>query len=54
MQTASTFDIFIFDAAVGYEAHLNNKQKGGPPKEAKPVTDDKMLQALENFKKGKK
>jgi hypothetical protein len=52
---ATTWDIFIFDAAIGYEAHLNRKNnKNAPPEEAKPVTDERMLKAFEEFKKGKK
>lgn len=54
MQTATTFDVFILDAAIGYEAFVNDKHKQAKlPKEAKPVTDEKMLQALEEFKKKK-
>jgi hypothetical protein len=55
MRDATTFDFFILEAAVGYEAFINQKQtKGTVPKEAKPVTDENMLKALEEFKKKNK
>ncbi len=58
MSRASTFDIFIMDAAITYENHKNEQAmaKHNPESistENKPVTDESVLAAFEQFKKGK-
>ena len=54
MSRASTFDIFIMDVALTYEQHMHDKtmkQYNTPQTvETKPVTDEKVLDALKKFK----
>lgn len=58
MNRASTFDVFIMDAAITYENYKNEQSmaKHDPQsvsKENKPVTDESVLAAFEQFKQGK-
>jgi len=54
---ANTFDVFIMDAAITYENHMQEKAyKKHNPKPGdfsnQPVEDEKMLDALKKFKEG--
>ena len=55
---ANTFDVFIMDAAITYENHMQEKaykkhHPGAGDFSSKPVEDDKMLAALQKFKEGR-
>lgn len=58
MNRASTWDIFIMDAAITYENYKNEQAmaKHNPQSishENKPVTDESVLAAFQQFKQGK-
>lgn len=58
MSEASTFDLFIMDASIAYENHVQEKayKKHNPGAEQymnQPVEDENMLAALEKFKQGR-
>jgi hypothetical protein len=58
LSEASTFDLFIMDAAITYENHVQEKayKKHNPGPEQymnQPVEDENMLDALEKFKQGR-
>jgi hypothetical protein len=54
---ANTFDVFILDAAITYDNHMQEKayKKRNPntgDMSNQPVEDEKMLAALQKFKEG--
>lgn len=58
MSEASTFDLFIMDASITYENHVQEKayKKHNPGPEQymnQPVEDENMLAALQKFKEGR-
>lgn len=55
---ANTFDLFIMDAAITYENHMQekayNKNNPGAGKTLnQPIEDENMLVALQKFKEGR-
>lgn len=44
MMRATTFDLVIMDAAMGYERHVNDRQQGNKPQAPKP--DQATMQAM--------
>jgi hypothetical protein len=49
MVKASTFDLVVLDAAIGFEVYLQNKADG--KKEAPKLSQEEMMAALERVRK---
>jgi hypothetical protein len=49
MSKASTFDLVVLDAAIGFEVYLQNKADG--KKEAPKLSQEEMMAALERVRK---
>jgi hypothetical protein len=49
MSKASTFDLVVLDAAIGYEVYLQNKAEG--KKETPKLSQEAMMAAMERVRK---
>jgi hypothetical protein len=49
MSKASTFDLVVLDAAIGYEVYLQNKAEG--KKETPKLSQEVMMAAMERVRK---
>jgi hypothetical protein len=48
MSKASTFDLVVLDAAIGFEVYLQNKAEG--KKETPKLSQDEMMAAMERVR----
>jgi hypothetical protein len=48
MSKASTFDLVVLDAAIGFEVYLQNKADG--KKEAPKLSQEEMMAAMERVR----